>query len=214
MTTYVYLHGFASGPQSNKAQYLLARFAEIDINLNVLDLNQGDFTHLTLTRQIKQTIAAFPKTHSPVTLIGSSFGGLTAAWVAEQCPQVTRLILLAPAFGFPNSWLSRLNPSQVKQWQDSGYLAVYHYAEAKETPLHYQFLKDAECYPLSGLKRSLSTIILHGINDDVVPIQVSRDYARQHSEVKLIELLSDHGLNDMKERIWQEIKGFTAVNSK
>lgn len=214
MTTYVYLHGFASGPQSNKAQYLLTRFAEIGINLHVLDLNQGDFTHLTLTRQIKQTIAAFPKTHSPVTLIGSSFGGLTAAWVAEQCPQVTRLILLAPAFGFPKSWLSRLNPSQVKQWQDSGFLAVYHYAEAKEISLHYQFLKDAKCYPLSGLKRSLSTIILHGINDDVVPIQVSRDYARQHSEVKLIELLSDHGLNDMKERIWQEIQSFIVGNDK
>lgn len=214
MTTYVYLHGFASGPQSNKAQYLLTRFAEIGINLNVLDLNQGDFTNLTLTRQIKQTIAALTKTHSPVTLIGSSFGGLTAAWVAEQCPQVTRLILLAPAFGFPNSWLSRLNPSQVKQWQDSGYLAVYHYAEAEEIPLDYQFLKDAECYPLSGLKRSLSTMILHGINDDVVPIQVSRDYARQHSEVKLIELLSDHGLNDMKERIWQEIQSFTIGNDQ
>ncbi|WP_019506843.1 YqiA/YcfP family alpha/beta fold hydrolase [Pleurocapsa sp. PCC 7319] len=208
MTTYIYLHGFASGPQSNKAQYLWARFAEIGINLNVLDLNQGDFTHLTLTRQIEQTIAAFPHSQSPITLIGSSFGGLTAAWVAEKCPQVTKLILLAPAFGFPNSWLSRLNPAQVKQWQESGYLPVYHYGEEQEVPLNYQFLKDAECYPLSGLKRSLPTTILHGINDDVVPIQVSRDYARQHTEVKLIELLSDHGLNDMKERIWQEIQVF------
>ena len=208
MTTYIYLHGFASGPQSNKAQYLRDRFAEIDINLNVLDLNQGDFTHLTLTRQIEQTVAAFPNSDTPITLIGSSFGGLTAAWVAEQYPQVKNLILLAPAFGFPTSWLSQLEPSQVKKWQESGYLAVYHYGEERQIPLDYQFLKDADNYPLSGLKRSLSTLILHGINDDVIPIQVSRDYAAQNSGVQLIELNSDHGLNDMKERIWQEIKFF------
>ena len=212
MTAWIYLHGFASSPQSNKAQYLRDRFAEIDLNLNVLDLNQGDFTHLTLTRQIEQTVAAFPDYDIPLTLIGSSFGGLTAAWVAEKYPQVKKLILLAPAFGFPTSWLSRLEPSQIKQWQDSGYLAVYHYGEDKQIHLDYQFLQDADNYPLSGLKRSLDTLILHGINDDVVPIQVSRDYANQHSRVKLIELESDHGLNDMKARIWQEIQTFIGNN--
>ena len=117
---YIYLHGFASSPQSNKAQYISDRAKqEIGIKLNVLDLNQGDFTNLTLTRQIQQTIAAFPHKHIPVTLIGSSFGGLTAAWVAAQYPQVKSLVLLAPAFGFPNSWLSRLGEAQVKQWQQS-----------------------------------------------------------------------------------------------
>ena len=53
MTAYIYLHGFASSPQSSKAIYLRDRFAEINLNLEVLDLNQGDFTHLTLTRQIQ-----------------------------------------------------------------------------------------------------------------------------------------------------------------
>jgi dipeptidyl aminopeptidase/acylaminoacyl peptidase len=77
-------------------------------------------------------------------------------------------------------------------------------------------MEDAENYPLSGLRRlpfgyasrSLPTIIFHGIHDDVVPIQVSRDYARQHSQVKLIELNSDHGLNDHKAQMWQEIQDF------
>ena len=38
--------------------------------------------------------------------------------------------------------------------------------------------------------------------------QVSRDYAKQYSQVKLIELDSDRGLNDSQTRIWQEIQGF------
>ena len=208
MTEYIYLHGFASSPKSNKAQYLRDRFAEKNIDLKILDLNQGDFSNLTLTRQIEQTRSAFPDGDTPITLIGSSFGALTCAWVAQDSDRVKRLILLAPAFGFPQSWYSRLEPSQIEQWRDSGVLSIYHYGEAKQIPLKYQFLQDADNYPISELTKSLPTLIIHGINDDVVPIQVSRDYAMQHSMVKLIELNSDHGLNDSKARIWQEIKEF------
>ncbi len=181
------------------------RFTEVNLNLNVLDLNQGNFSRLTLSRQIQQTIAAFPDSRTPITLIGSSFGGLTAAWVAQQ-QQVEKIILLAPAFGFPQSWYVKLKPEQIEQWSESDALPIYHYGEGKQISLHYQFLQDADNYPLSGLKRSLSTLVIHGIHDDVVPIQVSRDYASKHSQVKLIELNSDHGLNDVKERIWQEIR--------
>lgn len=206
MAQYIYLHGFASSPQSNKAQYLRDRFAEINLHLNLLDLNQADFSRLTLTRQIQQTIAAFSNSNTPVILIGSSFGALTAAWVAQQQPQVTKIILLAPAFGFPQSWYARLQPAQIKQWRESGFLPIFHYGAGKQVPLNYQFLQDADNYSLSGLKRSLPTLIIHGIHDEVVPIQVSRNYANHHAQVKLIELDSDHGLNDAKARIWQEIK--------
>ena len=208
MTAYIYLHGFASSPESSKAKYLRDRFVEINLNLEVLDLNQGDFTHLTLTRQITQTSNAVKASEKPVTLIGSSFGALTCAWVAQQQPQVKNLVLLAPAFGFPHSWYSRLSSEQIEQWRNSGYLGIYHYGKGREIPLKYNFLQDADNYPLSGLKRSLPTMIIHGTNDNVVPIKVSRDYAKQHSEVKLIELNSDHGLNDSQEKIWQLIKDF------
>ena len=206
MTAYIYLHGFASSPKSSKAKYLRDRFAEVNLNLQVLDLNQDDFSNLTLTRQIQQTIAAFPDFEA-ITLIGSSFGALTAAWVAQQ-QRVQKLVLLAPAFGFPQSWYTRLQLTQVQQWRESGYLPVYHYGYGKEIPLYYQFLADADNYPLSGLTRSCPTLIIHGVNDEVVPIQVSRDYEQQHSQVKLVELNSDHGLNDVQSKIWQLIQDF------
>ena len=208
MTAYIYLHGFASIPRASKARYLRDRFAKINLSLNVLDLNQGDFTNLTLSRQIEQTIAALTDSDTPIVLIGSSFGGLTAAWVAQKQLQVAKLILLAPAFGFPQSWYSRLEPKQIEQWCESGYLPVFHYGENREIPLHYNFLQDADNYPLSGLTRSLDTLIIHGINDEVVSVQVSRDYQQRHSQVKLVEPESDHGLNDVQDRIWQETKTF------
>ena len=60
---------------------------------------------------------------------------------------------------------------------------------------------------------SLSTLIIHGIRDNVVPIEVSRNYVKQHPQAKLIELDSDHGLNNVKERIWQETKDFLELSS-
>ncbi len=205
---YIYLHGFASSPQSHKAQYLRRRFAEIGIGLKVLDLNQEDFSHLTLTRQIEQTAAIFASLKNPVTIIGSSFGGLTAAWLAEQYHQVKRLILLAPAFGFPDCWVATLTPEQIKQWKQSGYLPVYHYGAEQELPLHYEFINDARNYSQSQLRRSLPTLIIHGLKDDVIPIAASHTYAQEHDRVQLIELDSGHGLNDVQTIIWQEIKQF------
>ncbi len=213
MTKYIYLHGFASSPQSQKAQYLRDRFAEININLDIIDLNAGNFSELTLTRQIEQTKSAFPADDSPVTIIGSSFGGLTAAWLGEKYPsRVKNLILLAPAFGFPYNWLSRLGEETIKKWQESGYLSVYHYGEKREIPLKYQFLTDIKQYDEFELTRDLPTLILHGKNDDVIPIEASRNYIRQRSHVKLIELESDHTLADVMPEIWQAI--YAEVSSK
>jgi uncharacterized protein len=46
---YLYLHGFASGPQSMKAVDLCDRFAQQGFDLKISDLNQADFFNLTLT---------------------------------------------------------------------------------------------------------------------------------------------------------------------
>jgi uncharacterized protein len=205
---YIYLHGFASSPRSHKARYLFDRFAEIDIELKVLDLNDNDFTNLTLTRQIAQTIAALPSENIPVTLIGSSFGGLTAAWVAEQVPQVQSLILLAPAFNFLAHWLPKIGDKQQKQWQELGYLAVYHYGEAKLLPLSDRFVVDASQYDDSKLIRPVKTMILHGKYDDVISIDSSYQYQQQRDRVTVIPLDSDHSMTDSLEIIWQEIKNF------
>ncbi|MDY7012048.1 MAG: YqiA/YcfP family alpha/beta fold hydrolase [Cyanobacteriota bacterium] len=205
---YIYLHGFASSPRSTKAQYLRDRFAEVGIPLNVLDLNQGDFSHLTLTRQLQQTAAIFPERYIPVTLIGSSFGGLTAAWLAQQLPQVHRVICLAPAFDFLSHWLPKLTEAEIRQWQESGYLSVYHYGEERYLPLSYEFVLDTTQYDETQLQRRVPTLIFHGLQDETIPIETSQNYASQRPWVQLIELDSDHSLGNVLPQIWQAICQF------
>jgi pimeloyl-ACP methyl ester carboxylesterase len=210
---YIYLHGFASSPQSTKARDLSDRFSRLQIPLLIPDLNQDDFAHLTLTRQLHQVSALFPSPPVPVTLIGSSLGGLTAAWLGQQHPQVERLVLLAPAFGFLDHWLMRLGTAQVHQWQTTGYLPVYHYRENRLLPLSYQFVEDARQYRESELNRSVSTLILHGKRDEVIPLQASMEFARDRPWVKLIQLDTDHAMTDVSQEIWENIQGFCLPRS-
>jgi len=210
---YLYLHGFASGPQSTKAQFLKQQFAAIAQPLHIPDLNQNDFAHLTLSRQIQHCLDWLAE-RDHVTIIGSSFGGLTAVWMAQQPtarPKLDRLILLAPAFQFLDQWLPRLGPATVAQWRTTGWLSVYHYAHAEMLPLSYDFVTDAERYCDRLLDTPLPTLILHGKRDDVIPIQASRNYAATRSWVQLTELDSDHALGDVQPEIWEHVRRFLNI---
>lgn len=209
---FIYLHGFASSPESAKAIYLCDRFAELGISLEVPDFNQGDFSHLTITRQLTQVETMLANAETPVTLIGSSLGGLTSAWLGQRQSQVQRIVLLAPAFGFLSHWLPKLGAEQLQQWQTSGYLQVYHYTERRSLPLHYQFLEDARQYQDSQLLRPVPTLIFHGRKDEVIPIESTRDYARERPWVELIELDSDHALTDVMPEIWQATQSFCQLS--
>jgi hypothetical protein len=205
---YIYLHGFASSPHSAKAEYICTCFAQANIKLKIPDLNAGDFSHLTITRQLTQVASQFSHNSTPVTLIGSSLGGLTAAHLGQQYPQVQRLVLLAPAFKFLSHWLLKLGDETLQRWQKEKYLMVYHYGDEQKLPLNYDFVKDASQYKEEALQRPIPTLILHGRHDDVIPIQASRDFAQKRPWVELMELDSDHGLGNMMAQIWRAIQLF------
>ncbi|MEH2173840.1 YqiA/YcfP family alpha/beta fold hydrolase [Nostoc sp.] len=205
---YIYLHGFASSPKSAKARDIGDRFTQIQTRLKIPDLNAGDFSQLTITRQLAQVAAEFSNDSTPVTIIGSSLGGLTAAHLGQQNLQVQRLVLLAPAFGFLCHWLPKLGDKEVQRWQQEKYIMVYHYGEQRSLSLNYNFVIDAAQYQEKFLQRPISTLILHGKKDEVIPIEASRDLARSRPWVKLVELDSDHALGNVMEEIWQAIRLF------
>ncbi|BAU11138.1 hypothetical protein LEP3755_16310 [Leptolyngbya sp. NIES-3755] len=208
---YFYLHGFASSPRSTKARQLHDRFQSLHLSLDLPDLNQNDFQHLTLTRQIQQVKNLLPE--EPVTLIGSSFGGLTAAWIAQECQQVDRIILLAPAFNYLNHWLPTIAPSELEKWRSGKPILIYHYGKGKPLPLDYGIVADLAKYDETKLQKAIPTLILHGIRDETIPIEQSRSYAKSRSWVELIELESDHGLVNQENAIWQAIQRFCRIES-
>ncbi len=217
--SYIYLHGFASSPDSLKARYFCDRFSSLGIDLKTPDLNQNDFSRLTLTRQLQQIETEFLQTPSSesvenvknlgeVTIIGSSFGGLTAAWLAQRQLSIKQIVLLAPAFQFLSHWLPQLGQQQLEKWQSENYLPVYHYGEQRYLPLSYQFVAEMAQYPEEKLMRSVPTLILHGKHDTIIPIQASRSFAADRPWVQLIELEDDHSLGNVLGEIWEAMQNF------
>ncbi|MGB7708442.1 MAG: YqiA/YcfP family alpha/beta fold hydrolase [Microcoleus sp.] len=223
-SSYIYLHGFASSPDSLKAKYFRDRFSSLAIDLKIPDLNQNDFSRLTLTRQLHQIETAFlqpqnlqsqtenVKNSGEVTIIGSSFGGLTAAWLAQRQLSVKQIVLLAPAFQFLSHWLPLLGEQQLEKWQSEKYLPVYHSREQRDLPLNYQFVVDLDQYPEQKLMRAVPTLIMHGLHDTIIPIQASRNFAANRPWVQLIELEDDHSLGNFLAEIWEAIQKFCQFN--
>ena len=198
MSRLIYLHGFASGPASQKAAFFRSRIP----NLEVPDLAQGDFEHLTITGQL--AVIATVARGEPAALIGSSLGGYLAALYAARHAEVSRLVLMAPAFGFARRWAASMN---AQTWQRTGSIEVYHYGEKRERKLGYQLLEDAlqyEDYP----DFSQPALLFHGTQDSVVPSQYSEQFAASHPNVQLRLLKSGHELVDVLETIWQETRPF------
>ncbi|MEG3848536.1 YqiA/YcfP family alpha/beta fold hydrolase [Microcoleus sp. herbarium19] len=223
-SSYIYLHGFASSPDSAKAKYFRDRFFSLGIDLKTPDLNQNDFSSLTLTRQLRQIETEFLPTQSSrsqtknvknlggVTIIGSSFGGLTAAWLAQRQLSVKQIVLLAPAFQFLGHWLPLLGQQQLEKWESEKYLPVYHYGEQRYLPLNYQFVTDMAQYPEEKLMRAVPALIVHGKHDTIIPVQASRSFADNRPWVQLIELEDDHSLGNVLGEIWEAIQKFCQFN--
>lgn len=198
---YVYLHGFASSGRSRKAQAFRKALTARDIDLEVPDLVEDDFEHLTLSGQLR--VIETLLNGSPCRLIGSSMGGYLAAIYAATHLETDRLVLLAPAFGFAPRWREMQGPDAIDQWQKSGWLEVFHYGDQTTRRVHYGLFEDALKFPPEPDFRQ-PALIFHGRYDDVVPIGFSRAFAATHPSTQLHELESDHELLNVLDAITAE----------
>lgn len=205
MSRFVYLHGFASGPGSKKAGFFRERFAELGIGLEVPDLAEGDFRHLTISGQLR--VIERLSGGAPVTLIGSSMGGYLAALYAARHPEVESLILMAPAFCFSKRWTATLGPAAMEKWRTSRSLDVFHYGEGRPVPLAYALIEDAAAYE-DYPDVTQPVLIFHGRNDAAVPAEYSETFAAEHSQTKLHVMDSDHELLNVLDTMWIETRDF------
>jgi pimeloyl-ACP methyl ester carboxylesterase len=201
----LYLHGFASSPESRKARFFTEELRSLSFAVEVPDLAEGDFENLTIRGQLEllERVAG----NEPVILIGSSLGGYVASLYAARHQEVTRLILLAPAFGFYGLWKTELGEERMAAWKRDGTLPVYHYALGRETPLRYAFIEDAARFEPSP-DFTQPALIFHGNQDTVVPVQQSVVFAADHPNVRLIRVDSGHELTDVLDMIWTTSRPF------
>ncbi len=216
-----FLHGLHSNRRGEKALYFARQVARRGEAFASLDLtghgdSEGDLLGLSLTRNLADLdrgLEFIERKAGPfrsVCLIGSSMGGLTALWFAARSPaRVTRNIVIAPAFEMAGRLLLALGRTKSQEWRRVGKIRI-------ESPygafdLGYQFVEEETRYPTVSLMRRLATpsLILHGSDDEVVPCQLSRQFADRLEHVELIEIRGgDHRLTAHKERLFEEMWSF------
>lgn len=204
----VYLHGFASGPSSKKARFFAQRFAKAGVELLIPDLAEGNFEGLTITGQL-QVISRIA-TGDEVVLIGSSLGGYLAALHASRNSNVSRVVLLAPAFSFASIFVDALGEERLDDWRKTGKLSVFHYGAGRHCDLSYQIATDVRQYPAFPDFHQPG-LIFHGIHDASVPVELSRQFASSHPNVHLRLLDSDHELINVLEPMCEETLRFLGL---
>jgi uncharacterized protein len=202
----LYLPGFASGPKSTKAVAYIDHFAQQGVAVEALDLRRPSFEHLRLTAMIQHVRDSIT---GPAILIGSSLGGLTAARVAERDDRVKAVVLLAPAFRLANRWQAQLGP-EWDEWQRTGWREVFDYTTNGSSRVDFGFIEDILTFGRDLPKVTVPALVLHGTHDDTVPIDYSRELAKDHPNVELIELDDGHQLIDSIPRLIAETDRFVA----
>jgi uncharacterized protein len=194
MNRILYLHGFASGPASAKAVFLAGFLSQAGAQVEVPDLAEGDFEHLTISGQLRVVERA--AAGEPVSLIGSSMGGYLAALYAARHPEVQRMVLLAPAFGLLRRWMADWGAERLAEWKRLGSVEVFHYGAQRQLPLGYGLIGEAAAWE-DEPAFSQPALIFHGSFDTVVPASVSQAFAAKRPNVRLEILDSDHELRDV-----------------
>lgn len=210
---FLYLHGFASGPGSAKGRALAAHYAARGISMERLSLRVPSFEQQRLSAMIAEVRARIGGPRDRAVVFGSSLGGLTACRAAEEDARVCALVLLAPAFRIVERWRARIGDAEWDAWRTSGWRAIDDYAERRASRVDFAFVEDAARVDAGGggwPDVRVPTLIVHGVHDDVVDIDLSREWAAGKRHVRLIEVADGHELGASIPRIAAETDVFLA----
>jgi uncharacterized protein len=182
-TAIAYVHGFGSsrlGEKSAAFEAVCVRrgwtYASFDFRGH--GESTGTLLELrgTLLLEDVEALQAYLSTRgvTRLCLVGSSMGGWAAAWSALRHPSTaTACVLIAPAIDFLRSRWALLTEPERELWQRTGRLHIQSQWVTGE--LGYGIVEDIPLFPMERLAAELArpTLILHGLQDDVVPLSQS-----------------------------------------
>lgn len=221
LATILYLHGFGSSQDGEKASFFRGRavaagFAFISVDFQGHGLSGGSMREFSLSRclrDVERTRRHVPALHGTVSVIGSSLGGLVALWHAARASDqktVRSLVLIAPALGLEAMLSETLGIRGMERWRREGALEVVN--EMGTFELGWGFVADLANHSsvkLAGL-HTTPALIFQGKLDDRVGWRDVAAFARAVPGRTRLELLEDgdHRLIDRMDWIWSEAAKF------
>jgi len=186
-------HGFTSNKDSKNYEELEKKLNDLGIGTLRYDYyghgpgyghghGYGVSKDVTLSKVIESLKASIrfvrKKGDYDIVLLGSSFGGLISMICASEDNEIKGLILKSPVTEPLNFWRNRLSNEEFEKWRKEGIL--YYNSPPEKFDLNYDYWLDLQNYDSLKLAKLISckTLIIHGDDDVVVPIEQSRKLAK------------------------------------
>jgi pimeloyl-ACP methyl ester carboxylesterase len=129
--------------------------------------------------------------HPDVQLLaGSSMGAFACAVAATRWPdRPLKLLLFAPACGVHRSWARALGEKGIAAWKSEGVLRHFHHGVDAEIEIPYAFWE--QCAEYAEVVIRHPTVIVHGLHDDIIPIDEARDLTERSPGVHQLFAVDD-----------------------
>ncbi len=187
----LYFHGFASSPKSQKLVALKELLAP-EVVLHSPDMNLPSFERLDFDAMVEAALAEARRT-PPDVIVGSSLGSLIALEIVRR-GVVAPLVLIAPAVGIGDRWISKLPPGDPVE--------VFNHARNGNAPIHRAFFERLASVRPEKETPGTKVSVIMGRNDESVPFDLVRAVweswtlsGRLVTGSKFVEIAGgDHGL--------------------
>ena len=214
MREIIYLHGLGSSPNSMKGRHIKAEVERRGCSCLLPDLNLPTFSALS-PKLILEHIVELISRHAkpPISLIGSSLGGLLAIKLMQVLPiqhlkRIERLVLLAPALDPWDEHSGLLTRERIQQWKRDGEFPLFHHALGVNIPVHYSFAEELKEFDSYKAMIDTPTLVIHGRSDEVVPYAQSERMMPllTHGELHLVD--DTHQLLNHPDKMVKQIVDF------
>lgn len=186
----LFAHGFEGVPNGRKARHLRD---VLGYEVVAPPMNQKGWS---FEDEITVVLEALDE-HPDIELVtGSSMGAFAvAAAAARRRTRKLRLLLLAPAVGIHQAWVEQLGEDGMKLWAEMGRLQYHHQGVGHHVELPYRLF--TQCRDEADVTCTHPTVIIHGLRDDVVPVENAVALARRSPGVRRLYAVDDgHRLLD------------------
>ena len=158
----------------------------------------GSFEDVTAGYQfLRQLAGRYPIDTSRIVILGHSAGGQLALALAAHHNSMRAVVSLAGLLDLRRAWDLHLSNNAVVEFLGG---------DPQRVPEHYHEASPAE------LDIHCKQLVIHGTEDDIVPVQMSRDYAKRkiqnHETVSLVEIpkIGHFEIVDPDSKIWPQVE--------
>jgi len=160
--------------------------------------SEGEFEDITISEAVDDILNAIrflkESGYSKIGLVGSSFGGLASVIAASKTDDLFVLALKSPVSDDLGKLVAQESRQEIETWKERGFI-YYTSGDGRGLKLNYSFFEDDE--KVNGYeaakKIKIPTLIVHGDNDESVPIEQSEKIVGliDNSRLEVIES-ADH----------------------